>query len=171
MQSCEPVDKKRDPLFEYPWQAIPVALFKSLPGRHLDSLEVDECWSEDVTAKLREIMDKYDFFRVVPVCHAQKVNTYFEYARVSPFSFLFPLFEFVKWNLGFWQNSEKFWKIGFGFFHYVGYKSVASVPMSVFLPAARWNNHTLSLLNFFILKSTLLTTPPPKKNLTCWCNI
>ncbi|KAI1710566.1 Tudor domain containing protein [Ditylenchus destructor] len=83
MQSCEPVDKKRDPLFEYPWQAIPVALFKSLPGRHLDSLEVDECWSEDVTAKLREIMDKYDFFRVVPVCHAQKVNTYFEYARAE----------------------------------------------------------------------------------------
>ncbi|KAI1711223.1 Tudor domain containing protein [Ditylenchus destructor] len=83
MQSCEPVDKKRDPLFEYPWQAIPVALFKSLPGRHLGNLEVDEHWSENVTAELREIMDKYDFFRVVPVCHAQKVNTYFEYARAE----------------------------------------------------------------------------------------
>jgi len=77
-----------DSLFDHPWQAVPISLFKLSPGEDPYTHQPLNQWSSAQTSLLERILTDYDSFRVVPkqdsrVGAGEEVNTYYEYTRAE----------------------------------------------------------------------------------------
>lgn len=75
-------------LFDHPWQAVPISLFKLSPGEDPYTHNSFDQWSSAQTSLLERILDDYDAFRVVPkqdsrVGVGEDVNNYYEYTRAE----------------------------------------------------------------------------------------
>lgn len=72
-------------LHTHPWQAIPISLFKLIPGMELNDLKELKDWPESITNILEKILLDYKLFRVSPIPNSKRPNDYYEYVRVSFF--------------------------------------------------------------------------------------
>lgn len=67
-------------LYEHPWQAFPIALFKI--RSMVDGSSFCD-WPKGLTDALIELMAEYEYFKVVPVIDSRRNPNYYEYTRAE----------------------------------------------------------------------------------------
>lgn len=66
-------------LYTHPWQAFPVALFKVRADPETSD------WPPGLTEVLIELLNDFEFFKVVPIYDSRRHPNYYEYARADVF--------------------------------------------------------------------------------------